>query len=122
MVAPVPGTPNPVVTGIGTSIVRTVVPLVMAPLLTWAAKAGLNIDSVGIASTVGTIVTVLYYAVVRILETRIAPAWGYLLGVAKVPAYPTIPGTSTQEAASDSVNVEIPMPDQPVGDNLPPTS
>ena len=113
---------NPVVTGVGTSIVRTVVPLVIALLVRAGAKAGLNLDPGLFLESVTVIVTTLYYAVVRTLETRVAPAWGWLLGVAKVPAYPTVAGTTTQEAAADSVNVEIQLDGQPEGDNLPPTS
>lgn len=80
-------TPAPVVAGIGTSIVRTVVPLIVGALISWAAKAGLELDDGAIASALTVIVTTVYYAVVRVLEARIAPAWGWLLGVAKVPTY-----------------------------------
>ena len=37
----------------------------------------------GITLLVGTV----YYAIVRELETRISPAWGWLLGRAKAPEY-----------------------------------
>ena len=117
-----PQTPgvNQVVSGVGTSIVRTVVPLVVALLVRAGAKAGLNLDPGLFLDTVTVIVTTLYYAVVRVLETRVGPAWGWLLGVAKVPAYPTMSNTTTQAAAQNPVNVEV----QPegAGDNLPPTS
>ena len=117
-----PQTPgvNPVVSGVGTSIVRTVVPLVLALIVRAGAKAGLNLDPGLFLDTVTVVVTTLYYAVVRLLESRVAPAWGWLLGVAKVPAYPTMSNTTTQAAAQNPVNVEV----QPegAGDNLPPTS
>lgn len=91
--------PNQVVTSIGTSIVRTVVPLIVALLVRAGAKAGLSLDPGLFLDTVTVVVTTLYYAGVRVLETQVGPAWGWLLGVAKVPVYPT-----------------------PEGDNLPPTS
>ena len=82
--------PNPVVAGIGTSIVRTVVPLLVGLLARFGAKYGLDLELNGAMDEAFTvIVTTLYYAVVRLLEVRIAPVWGWLLGVAKVPAYPT---------------------------------
>lgn len=97
MTQPTRNPSSPLVAGLLTSIIRTVVPLVLAPLLTWAAKAGLDVDSTAIATLIGTVLTVIYYAVVRSLETIVKPAWGWLLGVAKVPAYPQAVNTTAVE-------------------------
>lgn len=82
---------HPTVAGIGTSIVRTLVPLIVGALIGAAAKVGLDLDDGAIASAVTVIVTTGYYALVRVLETGIGPAWGWLLGVAKPPQYETPP-------------------------------
>ncbi len=78
------------VTGVLTSIVRTAVPYLVGLLVTLAAKAGLDLDDATLQS-IGALLTVVigtaYYAVVRELETRFSPAWGWLLGRAKAPAY-----------------------------------
>lgn len=82
---------HPAVAGIGASIVRTVVPVIVGTLLGAAAKHGFDFDNGSITEVVTVVITTAYYAVVRLLETRIAPAWGWLLGVAKVPTYPSAP-------------------------------
>lgn len=78
------------VTGVLTSIVRTAVPYIVGLLVTLAAKAGLDLDD-GTLQSIGALLTVAigtaYYAAVRELETRFSPAWGWLLGRAKRPAY-----------------------------------
>lgn len=89
---------NPTVAGIGASVVRTVVPLVVGALLTAALKLGVHLDDGAITQTVTVIVTVVFYAIVRVLETKIGPAWGWLLGVAKVPAYPQVTNATAVEA------------------------
>jgi hypothetical protein len=76
-----------VVASIGSSVVRTVVPVIVGTLLGWAARIQFDLDVGLITEAVTVIVTTLYYVVVRLLETRVAPAWGYLLGIAKVPTY-----------------------------------
>jgi len=82
---------HPTVAGVGASIVRTIVPVIVGVVLGAAARRGFELDSGAITETVTVVITTAYYAVVRLLETRIAPAWGYLLGVAKVPTYPSAP-------------------------------
>lgn len=78
------------VSGVLTSIVRTAVPYLVGLIVTVAAKAQLELDESTVQS-IGALLTVVigtaYYAVVRELETRVSPAWGWLLGRAKAPAY-----------------------------------
>lgn len=82
---------HPAVAGIGASIVRTIVPVIVGVVLGAAAKRGFDLDSGAITEAATVVITTVYYAVVRLLEVRIAPAWGWLLGVAKVPTYPSAP-------------------------------
>jgi hypothetical protein len=79
--------PNRLVSGIGTSVIRTLVPVVVGTLLAAAAKAGFDIDEGLATEIVATVFITLYYAGVRWLEVNVAPKWGWLLGVAKAPEY-----------------------------------
>lgn len=83
---------NPAVTGIGASIVRTVVPLVVGALVTAFARVGVDLEAdpetvVAVSSAATTIVGALYYAAVRLAETHLGPAFGWLLGYANAPRY-----------------------------------
>ena len=73
-----------------TSYVRTGVPVAVGAFLTWALhKAGIVLDghdSAVALLVVNGAVTWLYYVLVRVLETY-WPTGGYLLGIAKKPAY-----------------------------------
>lgn len=76
--------------GILTSIVRTVVPLAVGAIVSLFAAANMTLDEGtvnAVTELIGVGVATVYYAVVRQLETKVAPAWGWLLGVAKAPEY-----------------------------------
>jgi len=78
---------TPTSSGIGPSIVRTVIPLIVGFLLTWALKAGFDLDDDSVTNVVTVIVTGVYYALVRFLEVHVNPSLGWLLGLAKPPVY-----------------------------------
>ena len=73
------------------SIIRTFVPVLAGQIMTWAATIGI-LDANGEVSaaliTLLTLVlTTVYYAVVRVLETYVSSKFGWLLGAAKAPSY-----------------------------------
>lgn len=72
------------------SVLRTVVPLLVGYFAAWpvAGLLGLQDDQITNLVTLG--VTVLYYAAVRALETYIGPRFGWLLGYAARPVYPSL--------------------------------
>lgn len=83
------------VAGIGASIIRTVVPFVVGAVVTVFGRVGIDLDAdpdtiVAITAAVTLIVSTLYYAVVRFLEERVGPAWGWLLGYANRPRYDVV--------------------------------
>lgn len=78
-------TPVGATTGLGPSLVRTLVPILVGPLVT-RFFPGLDINDQNTTLVVSAIVSYLYYVLVRVLETK-APSLGYLLGIAKAPAY-----------------------------------
>lgn len=73
---------------LGPSIVRTVTPMIVGLLVTLAARAGFEWEPTPeVTAIVSTLVGALWYAVIRILETRGAAAWGKLLGSTSQPVY-----------------------------------
>lgn len=88
---------NALVSGVGTSIVRTFVPVLVGLILTGLANVGMDIPEGLITEVVLAVVITLYYAVVRLLETHVSPAWGWLLGVAKVPKYDPLGPSNTYD-------------------------
>lgn len=77
------------------SIIRTGVPLIVGPLVTWAASKGVDIDGETVTAAVAAVVGLAYYVLARLLERR-WPALGVLLGSKKTPTYtpvdPPAPG------------------------------
>jgi hypothetical protein len=87
--------PTPTVRDLGASLVRTFVATAVGTLVAWAAKnAHIVIDgdtSAGLVQSFTATVIGIYYLVVRTLETKV-PAFGWLLGLAKLPTYPAPTG------------------------------
>jgi hypothetical protein len=79
--------PNRLVSGVGTSVVRTLVPVVVGSVLAALASVGFDLPEGLVTEVVATVIITLYYAAVRLLEVNVSPTWGWLLGVAKVPQY-----------------------------------
>jgi hypothetical protein len=72
-----------------TSIIRTLVTIILPPLVAWLAARGINLSDETLAQiSVYAVVAAQagYYIVVRLLETKY-PAFGWLLGLAKQPGY-----------------------------------
>ena len=73
------------------SLIRTFVPVLVGQIMTWLATIGV-LDATGeisaqLITTFTLLFTTLYYALVRVLETKLSPKWGWLLGAAKAPEY-----------------------------------
>lgn len=70
------------------SIVRTLVPMTVGGILGWAATHNLTLDDQAEASLT-SFLTILfggvYFVLARVLETYVAPKFGWLLGLAKSP-------------------------------------
>jgi len=71
------------------SLWRTVVPLIIGTLVAWAAHAGLNVDSAAATAWLTGAFSAVYYTLFRLLEAHVSPAWGWLLGLARPPQYPS---------------------------------
>ena len=73
------------------SLIRTIVPSIVAQIMTWLAAQGI-LDATGeISSLLIALLTILftalYYGLARWLETHISSKFGWLLGVPKAPQY-----------------------------------
>lgn len=75
------------VPGIGLSIIRTFIPAVVGAIITVLAKIGAHVDSASLEVFISTVVTAVYYAGVRVLEVKVGPKFGWLLGAPKAPSY-----------------------------------
>jgi len=69
------------------SLIRTVVPVVVGLVLSYALKANLHLDDQWVTDAVTLAVTTGFYALVRVLETFVSSKFGWLLGLAKTPTY-----------------------------------
>ena len=74
-----------------TSIVRTLVPLIVGALTTWAATyLGVDMPTGALEEVVTVVVAGIYYTVARTLEEHLSPVWGRILlglGLAGRPQY-----------------------------------
>jgi hypothetical protein len=82
---------------LGTSVVRTIVPIVVGLVVALAAKAGLHLTSASVTPIIASGVGAAYYAAVRLLEQK-WPALGVLLGSATQPVY--VPATPAKAPAA----------------------
>jgi hypothetical protein len=82
-------TPTPVQDSktIGLSVVRTFVPVIVGALITVLTKIGADVSSEALELLVGAVVTTAYYTIVRVLETKVTPKFGWLLGAPRTPTY-----------------------------------
>jgi hypothetical protein len=82
---------EPTVRDLGASYVRTGVTIAVGTGIAWLARrAHIIIDpatSDGVTAAFTSATIGAYYLVVRALETKV-PAFGWLLGLAKLPTYP----------------------------------
>lgn len=74
------------------SLVRTFTPIIVGAVLGWFTTAGITLDSEfegAVTLLVSGVLSGVYYVAVRLLETYVAPRFGWLLGLAKAPEYDT---------------------------------
>lgn len=102
------GSTSPTVRDLAASILRSTVAAGVGTVLAYIAqRTGIVVDETthnGLVQGFTFIVIALYYIVVRSLETKV-PAFGWLLGLAKLPNYSS-PVNTVPDVASDSVPVK----------------
>jgi len=70
----------------GTSVIRTITPIVVGWIVLVGLKAGFNLDANDVAAAVYPVVAAAYYVIARALERR-WPSFGWLLGSPRTPTY-----------------------------------
>lgn len=82
------------------SYVRTVVPIIVGLVISLGLRAGVNLH--GYAPEITAAVTALYYGLARLLEAKLSPAFGWLLGYASPPKYaPATPAPAKTAGFAD---------------------
>ena len=72
------------------ALIRTFVPSLVGTLIAWSATKGIGVDdatSAAVTSFLIALTTAAYYAFATLLERKVDPAFGWLLGVPKTPSY-----------------------------------
>lgn len=70
-----------------TSFVRTIVPVLVGTILALLLRLGIEVPENALSALVEPIVIAVYYAAARVLEEKVNPAWGKLLGRQATPVY-----------------------------------
>lgn len=91
------------------AFVRTLVPFLVAWVGAYLAKHGFGIDPVWLTTAVGLGLGYAWFVIVHVVELKV-PQFGWLLGIAKAPAYSSEPAPSP--GPDESVVAEVvPDPD-----------
>lgn len=72
------------------ALIRTFVPSMVGVLIAWAAAKGIGVDdatSAAVSAFLIAVCTAGYYAIATLLERKVDPLFGWLLGVPKAPSY-----------------------------------
>lgn len=96
------------------SLIRTAVPFLFGGLLT---RYGVDPNDPTAAVLLTGGIGYVFYAVVRALEVFAGPKWGYVLGVAKAPAYAAGPPPQDPPPPAGPAD-PMPMDDHYEGDHL----
>ena len=94
------------------SLIRTVVPMVVGWVIAQLAVHGFNLPPGTVEQVVTWLITAAYYGLIRLLETRFKPIWGWLLGLPKAPTYqaPAAPSPTDPEGAIATVDTPGDVP------------
>jgi hypothetical protein len=93
------------------SLLRTVVPVVVAYLLGTPVVRALGLSDEHVTALVTAALTLAYWAVVRALETYVAPQLGWLLGWGAAPVY--VPPAEAGKSATPAQDVVRVVTDGP---------
>lgn len=97
------------------SLARTFTPIIAGAVIGWFVTIGIDLDP-EFAPTLIIVITGafqgLYYLAVRLFELYVSPKFGWLLGLAKTPAYETpepvlipVQGPSRDDVLASLVNL-----------------
>ncbi|MET8342409.1 hypothetical protein [Streptomyces microflavus] len=78
------------------SLWRTVIPTLVGFAATALAHVYIDVDEQALATALMAGFITVYYGLFRFLEARVNPKFGWFLGLARPPAYPTKPTPAQQ--------------------------
>ena len=96
------------------ALIRTAVPGAVGVLLGWLAARGFNLDpdtQQGLIAALTGVAIALYYSLVTLLERKVNPAFGWLLGAAKTPTYDATAKVDDASPTGQSAGPASPLPD-----------
>jgi len=70
------------------SLWRTLVPYAVGLAAVQLARLGIDLDDATVTAALTGGFGTVYYALFRLAEQRLGPAWGWFLGLARPPQYP----------------------------------
>ncbi|CAG6392788.1 hypothetical protein NMG29_06705 [Streptomyces cocklensis] len=73
------------------SLWRTFVPVLVGTVAAALAHAGIGVDTAAATVWLGSAFSAAYYALFRVLEAHVSARFGWLLGLARPPQYPSAP-------------------------------
>ncbi|MFJ4739025.1 hypothetical protein [Streptomyces sp. NPDC088775] len=86
------------------SIWRMVVPLAVGWVATLLVQINVTVDEQNLSNALVAGFAFVYYGLFRTLESKVSPAFGWFIGLAKPPSYPAKPtlppATTTQRSNS----------------------
>lgn len=71
------------------SLLRTGIPALVGWLFALSTRYGLELDSTALTGVLTPVCIFVYYAVFRLAEKYLSPRFGWLLGFARPPEYPS---------------------------------
>jgi hypothetical protein len=93
------------------ALIRTWTPILVGALISFLTARGIDLDdstSTALFLTMTALIQGVYYTVVRLIEVK-APQFGWLLGLAKAPAYskedPPAPAPAVVDEVPEAENV-----------------
>jgi hypothetical protein len=75
-----------------TSLIRSYVPLIVGAVAAFFTSRNVKVDAqslAGLTAALSGLFYGLYYGIVRLFEKYVSPKFGWFLGYAKSPVYPT---------------------------------
>lgn len=74
------------------SLVRTVTPIAVGFVVSFFTTRGIEVDptlAASVGAGIGAVAGAIWYGLVRLFEVYVSPKFGWALGLAKAPEYPT---------------------------------
>jgi hypothetical protein len=89
------------------------VPSLVGLLVSWLAVRGFELNAetqAGLVTLLTTAIITLYYSLVTLLERKVNPAFGWLLGMAKAPTYDATSKLDDTSPTGESAAIASPLP------------